>query len=147
MLEKYFVEIYDKFKLNFYRKIFNRFENREATLTAVETFCVQAIHALKSPTIVEFAEFVRISPANATYKINSLVKKGYVNKVPSETDRRQIQLKVSDKFMAYYGLTEDYVRVVVGRLKDCFPPEDIAKFESMLEVMSTTLMNEIVLKA
>ena len=37
-LEQLFVEVYTKFKLQFYSRIFNRFETREASLTAVETF-------------------------------------------------------------------------------------------------------------
>ena len=43
MLEEAFNRVYTKFKLNLYKKIFNRFENREATLTAVETFCASGV--------------------------------------------------------------------------------------------------------
>ena len=39
MLDQTFGQVYTKFKLHFYKQIFNRFEDREATLTTVESFC------------------------------------------------------------------------------------------------------------
>ena len=53
MLEESFNQVYTKFKLHFYRTVFSRFQNREASLTAVETFCMEVILALKEPTINE----------------------------------------------------------------------------------------------
>lgn len=143
MLEKSFNDVYTKFKLSFYKKIFNRFEMREATLTAVETFCVEAIYALGSPTINEFAHFVQISPANATYKINSLVKKGYITKNRSEDDKREYHLEVTDRFMEYYRLSSGYVALVTERMTERFPKEDIDKFEYMLNIIENELMPEV----
>lgn len=80
MLETAFSEVYTKFKLHFYRKVFERWESREATLTTVETFCMEIIYALDRPTVNEFASFVQISPPNAAYKVNSLIRKGYLEK-------------------------------------------------------------------
>ena len=50
-----FEEVYMKFKLHFYREIFGTFSSREATLTTVETFCMEVIYAMQCPTINEFA--------------------------------------------------------------------------------------------
>ena len=55
MLEKDFNEVYTKFKLHFYRAVFGRFKRREATLTTVETFCMEIILALGEPTVNEFS--------------------------------------------------------------------------------------------
>lgn len=143
MLEKVFDEVYTKFKLNLYRKIFNRFEEREATLTAVETFCVEVIYALGRPTINQFAHFVRISQANAAYKVASLIRKGYLTKERNPEDKREYHLAVTDKYLEYYGISYDYVKVVVERARKRFPPEDIRKLEEMLAVISRELMPEI----
>ena len=43
MLKDAFFDVYNKFKLHFYQEIFQRFQNREASLTTVETFCMEAI--------------------------------------------------------------------------------------------------------
>ena len=95
MLEQKFEIVYTKFKLHFYQEIFERFQNREASLTTVETFAMETIQALGCPTINEFASFMRISPPNAAYKINSLIRKGYVQKIQSAHDKREYHLQVT----------------------------------------------------
>ena len=56
MLQDAFIKVYTKFKMHFYRKIFERLQDRETSLTTVETFCMEIIYALNKPTVVEFAE-------------------------------------------------------------------------------------------
>ena len=43
MLEEVFQDVYTKFKLHFYQNVFQRFATREATLTTVESFCMEGI--------------------------------------------------------------------------------------------------------
>ena len=143
MLEEAFNRVYTKFKLNLSKKIFNRVENREATLTAVETFCMEVIYALGRPTINQFAYFVQISQANAAYKVASLIRKGYLRKERSTEDKREYHLVVTEKYMEYYGISYDYVRTVMGRIRQRFPQEDVEKLEQMLRVISDELMPEI----
>ena len=81
MLEEVFQDVYTKFKLHFYQNVFQRFATREATLTTVESFCMEGIMAMGEPTIAEFSRMMGISTPNAAYKIGSLVKKGYVEKI------------------------------------------------------------------
>ena len=93
MLEKAFNDVYTKFKLHFYQNVFQRFATREATLTTVESFCMEGIMAMGEPTIAEFSRMMQISTPNAAYKIGSLVRKGYVEKIQSTTDRREYHLR------------------------------------------------------
>lgn len=143
MLDEAFNQVYTKFKLNLYKKIFNRFEAREATLTAVETFCMEVIYALDRPTINQFAYFVQISQANAAYKVASLIRKGYLRKERSTEDKREYHLVVTEKFLDYYGISYSYVKVVMDRIRRRFPPEDVKRLEEMLLVISRELMPEI----
>lgn len=143
MLEQIFSEVYSKFKLQFYNRIFTRFQDREASLTAVETFCVEAIYALKKPTVNEFANFTQISTPNAAYKISSLIKKGYVKKTRSSKDKREYYLEVTERFKNYYAIQHDYVSLVMQRIEERFPEEDIQKFEEMLRTISEELMPEV----
>ena len=71
MLDQTFGKVYTKFKLHFYKQIFSRFEDREATLTTVESFCMEVIMALGEPTIAQFSHMMNLSTPNAAYKINS----------------------------------------------------------------------------
>ena len=139
--------MYTKFKLHFYQEIFKRFQDREASLTTVETFCMESIQALGSPTINEFATFMCISSPNAAYKVNSLVKKGYIRKVQSEDDRREYHLEVTKKYIDYYNLSIDYLKTVMARVKEQFSPEDCAKLEEMLTVVGRDLRSAVVLAA
>ncbi len=143
MLENAFFTVYTKFKLHFYKEIFQRFQTREASLTTVETFSMECIKALGNPTINEFASFMCISPPNAAYKVNSLIKKGYVRKVQSTVDRREFHLEVTQKYMDYYNLSANYMREVMDRISRRFGPEDCAKMEEMLRIISEELMPEI----
>ena len=143
MLKHAFFNVYTKFKLHFYQEIFLRFQNREASLTTVETFCMESILALGSPTVNEFASFMRISPPNAAYKVNSLVKKGYINKVQSPDDRREYHLEVTQKYLDYYNISASYMVEVMDRIAARFSPEDCAKLEEMLTIVNQELMPEV----
>ena len=142
-LEQAFDEVYTKFKLHFYQEIFSRFQDREASLTAVETFAMETIKALGSPTVNEFASFMRISPPNAAYKVNSLVKKGYVRKVQSQDDRREFHLEPTQKYIDYYNISASYTTEVVARANQRFTLEECSKLEEMLTIVSRELMPEV----
>lgn len=146
-LEDKFASVYNKFKLHFYQETFARFQNREASLTTVEAFAMEAIYALGSPTVHEFAQFMRISSSNAAYKIGSLIRKGYVEKVQSESDGREYHLRPTQKYLDYYDITSSYVHKVMERIKQRFSPEDLAKMDEILTVMGEELMPEVSLPA
>ncbi len=145
MLERAFSDVYAKFKLHLYQEIFDRFQSREASLTTVETFCMESIQALNSPTVNGFASFMKISPPNAAYKVNSLIRKGYVQKIQSEQDKREYHLEVTQKYMDYYNISNDYVSLVMQRIAQRFSPGECAKLEEMLTVVSEELMPEVCL--
>ena len=143
MLDESFDRVYTKFKLHFYRSIFSRFQDREASLTTVETFAMETIQALGSPTVNEFASFMKISPPNAAYKINSLIRKGYIQKIQSEHDKREYHLQVTQKYKDYYNISNDYVHMVTERIRERFSPEECAKLEEMLAIVDQELMPEV----
>ena len=139
MLEDAFQSVYTKFKLHFYQKVFHRFATREATLTTVESFCMEGIMALGEPTIAEFSRMMQISTPNAAYKIGSLVRKGYVEKTRSAQDKREYILHVTRKYEIYCG-AGDRVQSAVARIRERFTPEECAKFGEMLSVISEELL-------
>ena len=143
MLEKAFQDVYTKFKLHFYQNVFQRFATREATLTTVESFCMEGIMARGEPTIAEFSRMMQISTPNAAYKIGSLVRKGYVEKIQSTTDRREYHLRPTQKYIEYYNISYSYLHTVIERVRERFPEEDTAKMEEMLTIISNELMPEL----
>ncbi|MCR5367212.1 MULTISPECIES: MarR family transcriptional regulator [Eubacterium] len=136
-------EVYGKFRVHYYRDVFNRIQARELSLSAVEVYCVEIIKALNKPTINEFANFINISSPNATYKVNSLIQKGYVVKVQSETDKREYYLDVTEKFYKYWNLSEKYLDIVEKRLEENLTAEEFETFNSILKKISNEMMPEV----
>ena len=143
MIEEAFVQVYTKFKLHFYKSLFEKIQKRETSLTTVETYCIEIIHAMGTPTIGEFASFIQISSPNAAYKVNSLIKKGYLTKVQSEDDKREYHLEVTDKYKDYYNLSTNYVKKVTERMKERFTRDELVLFEKLLGIISSELMPEV----
>ena len=146
MLEKNFSDIYTKFKMSLYSKVFNQNVKAEDSLSSMEVLCVEVIFALGRPTINEFASFAQLSAPNAAYKVNNLIKKGYVNKIQSEMDKREYHLEVTDKYMKTYGVTYDYIGTVMKRIRERFSPEEVKELEEILGVIDDELMPEVKLE-
>ncbi len=143
MVEEAFIQVYTKFKLHFYRSLFEKIQSRETSLTTVETYCIEIIHAMGTPTIGEFASFIQISSPNAAYKVNSLIKKGYLRKVQSEDDKREYYLEVTDKYYNYYNINAVYIKKVAARMKERFTEEEMKMIDRLLSIMSNELMPEV----
>lgn len=146
MLQDAFVQVYSKFKLHFYQKVFERWQDKGATLTTVETFCMEIIYSMKNPTINEFARIANISSPNAAYKVNRLIWKGYLKKVQSKKDKREYYLQVTDKYLEYYNISYQYMTTVMDRIKERFSKDELNLLEHVLEVMHSELMPEIELR-
>ena len=143
MLRDEFSRVYSKFKLHFYQKVFERIEGRETSLTTVETFCMEIIYAANGPTVNEFAKLANLSSPNAAYKVNNLMKKGYLEKIQSTEDKREYHLYVTQKYLDYYNISYQYLNTVLERLEGRFTKEELDTFTQILKVMDEELMPEI----
>ena len=146
MLQDSFVAVYMKFKLHFYQKIFERLLDRETTLTTVETFCMEIIYALDEPTVAEFAKVANISSPNAAYKVNNLVKKGYLTNRQSKEDKREYHLVPTEKYMDYYNISYNYMNTVLKRVEEHFSKEQVDQLIEILQTTADELMPEIEVK-
>ena len=142
MIEESYRGVFDKFKFQFFRKVFDQVHERDGSLSAMEAFSLEIIEMLHEPTIGQFADFLNISQSNATYKVNNLIRKGYLVRQNSETDRREYHLILSEKFYKYASLLTSYEDVVMRRIEKRFSEEEISTFDRMLRVISDELMPE-----
>ena len=140
MIETNFRSVFDKFELRFFRKIFDLVRERDGSLSAMEAFSLEVIKILGTPTVGQFADFLKISQSNATYKVNSLIKKGYLERQNSPVDRREYHLVLSEKYYHYEDLLTSYQKTVIDRINERFSPEDLQKFDEMLGIISGELM-------
>ena len=93
----------------------------------------------QEPGVTELAETLGISQPNATYKLNQLIQKGYVEKVPSTADRRELHLHVTDKYMRYWNESSSTMHRALDLLQQRFSDGELAVFSRMLQVLADTL--------
>ncbi len=123
-----------------YRRIFSK--RTASGLTTAELFNLYIIDLMDGPTIKDFASFLGISQPNATYRINALVEKGYVEKMPSLTDRRESHLlttKKCRKLMKEDGRSAEALEIV---LKSRFSEEQLDCAREVLEAVLEFLEEE-----
>ncbi|MGP1569820.1 MAG: MarR family winged helix-turn-helix transcriptional regulator [Eubacteriales bacterium] len=143
MLERNFQKVYNRFKLSLYARVFKQFSSKEEEgLSAMEVILMEIILALGEPTVNEFASMSTLSAPNAAYRINQLVKKGYISKIQNDKDKREFYLKVTDKYIEQYGDIFSYINKVSSRIRERFPEEDVEKLDEMLGIIAAELMKE-----
>lgn len=143
MLEKTFTDIYTKFKMHFYQTISKRSIDSEDYLTTTEAFCMEGIIALGKPTVAQFGALMNLSTPNAAYKVNNLIKKGYLKKEQSKKDHREYYLIPTKKYVDFYNISYAYLNTVVARAEEKFSKEDIEHLDEILNFVSKELMPEI----
>ena len=128
-------------RLESYKKMFHTLREKTGSLSATEAFSADVIHLLGRPTLGQFAATLGISQPNATYKVNSLVAKGYLVKVPGK-DRREVCLQTAGKFNAYYDDNEQALRDAVDSLGAQFSPEELATANRVMQALVQTVETE-----
>ena len=73
----------------------------------------------------------------------SLVKKGYVEKIRSEEDKRTYHLHPTQKFMEYNRINLSYLQTIVERCEKRFTTRQLQTLEEMLNIINNELMPEI----
>lgn len=132
-------QLYRRFRLNSYRRIFGSIRERSGSLSATEAFSADVIQLMGTPTLSQFAQYLGISQPNATYKINNLVAKGYVEKLPSPGDRREIRLQPSEKLRQYMERGEGGLEQAVQTLQKTYTDQELELAARVL----TTLLDEV----
>ncbi len=136
MLTTAITDLFKRFRLMNYKQLFGRIRERDGSLSATEAYTVDVIFLLENPSITQLAETLGISQPNATYKVNNLVAKGYVTKTVSEDDKREIRLRVSDRFFKYYGDLDHFADKAVAALEAEYSAEELESFQRMLRSLA-----------
>lgn len=142
MIEELLLDITNKVNLKFYRRIFSVVKEREGSLTAMEVFSLEVIHAMGEPTISGFAEFIGISRPGASYKVASLMQKGYIIKEVSADDKREFRLRLTDKYHDYSGMYEDGLKESVRDKLSTLSAAEKEHLEQFLAQLSRDLDEE-----
>lgn len=138
-LEESVSHLYRNLRLVHYRNLFGQLKEKAGSLSATEAFSAEVIYLLGHPTISEFAAFIGISQPNASYKVNALVAKGYLERVSSDDDRREAHLNVTKKFMDYYGRQMPDVKDAVASALSSFTEAEAALLQKLFGKLNRCL--------
>ena len=132
MIQEHFDIIYKRFRIELYRHIFEMLGKQECPLSAMDYFSVETVFLLGDPTITEFAKALCISQPNATYRVKSLIDKGFIEKV--KTDKRTtFRLRVTEKFMKYYHEEMGFGNLIFEKLSAQFSEEELAQADKIFQ--------------
>ena len=142
MLRQTLRRLYRQLRLSSYRSIFGAIRERSGSLSATEAFSADVIQLLGTPTLSQFAQCLGISQPNATYKVNNLVAKGYVEKLPSVEDRREIRIQPAEKLLRYLARGEGSLGQAEERLSEVYTQEELALTARVLDTLLDELEKE-----
>ena len=135
-------ELYKNLRLSHYRNLFGQLREKAGSLSATEAFSAEVIYLLDRPTIGEFADFIGISQLNASYKVNSLVTKGYLERVSNDDDHREAHLHVTKKFLDYYGRQLPDMKSAVSSAVSSFTEQEVQLLASLFRRLNRHLATQ-----
>lgn len=135
-------ELYRNLRLTHYRNLFGQLREKAGSLSATEAFSAEVIYLLDRPTIGEFADFIGISQPNASYKVTSLVTKGYLERVSSDDDHREAHLHVTKKFLDYYGRQLPDMKSAVTSALTSFTEQEIELLNRLFHKLNRHLATQ-----
>ena len=140
-------DLYKNLRLSHYRNLFGQLREKAGSLSATEAFSAEVIYLLDRPTIGEFADFIGISQPNASYKVTSLVTKGYLERVNSDDDHREAHLLVTKKFLDYYGRQLPDMKSAVTSALSTFTEQEVLLLSSLFRKLNQHLISKASLQA
>ena len=101
-----------------------------------EVHTVEAIGMYEPKPMSEVARSLRITVGTLSVAINNLVKKGYVERYKSESDRRLVKVGLTQKGRLLYRMHESFHITMVNNCTDDFSKEEMEVLEKALEKLT-----------
>lgn len=132
-------DIVRKTKLHFYRSVFREFEDSDRPLSIMETMLLEVIDYLDRPSINDLVNFLHISQPNISYKVNVLVKKGYVRKVKSNKDQRFLHVVLTEDYLSYKQKKNEFTKDAMTRAEEKLNQKEIENLYHSLYLVDGVL--------
>jgi DNA-binding MarR family transcriptional regulator len=95
--------------------------------------CLNIIASTPDCTVSRLAELLGITTPGITEKVNGLVRKGLVEKVQSEEDRRVFRLRLRPDVREMYKKWDRFSEMLETRLLKKYSEDEIALFSKILQ--------------
>lgn len=132
-------DIVRKTKLHFYRSVFREFEDSDRPLSIEESMLLEVIDYLDRPSINDLVNFLHISQPNMSYKVNVLVKKGYVRKVKSNKDQRFLHVVLTEDYLSYKQKKNEFTKDAMTRAEEKLNQKEIENLYHSLYLVDGVL--------
>ncbi len=128
-----FIKLYERY---------NRFENRKFLCEAIETLTIIEVKTIivigrgSEKGLIKMSEIAQqlgVTSGTPTVTIDRLIKKGYVDRIRDEADRRQVFVKLTTKGMESY---EEIVRMKNIILEKIFGMIDETQLEALITILA-----------
>ncbi|WP_240328857.1 MarR family transcriptional regulator [Granulicatella sp. zg-84] len=132
-------------------KVFNEILNIEETalktsqfsdLSIKEMHTIEAITLYDEPTSTEVANKLNITVGTLTVAIHALVRKGYVERIRRDKDKRIVRLGLTKKGKLLYRLHDKFHREMVKETLKGMNSEDVKILKMGLENLHHFLQNK-----
>lgn len=127
--------------------IHTQFSQKEMSeLTLSDRDYVKSIHLLKNPNISEIAK--KQVYKNISYKHDHQIgKEGYVERVKSETDKREISVQLTEKGLFLFMQKEKIYDETLKEIKEVLSDEEFENLELLLEKIGKQLDERLFLNS
>ncbi|SDC65738.1 MarR family winged helix-turn-helix transcriptional regulator [Shouchella lonarensis] len=105
-------------------------------ITNIQSYLLEHIHKLNGPSLNELAEHLRMETSTLSRQVQGLVTKGLVKRVQSETDRRYVQLTLTEEGEAFGEKVNVQMQQYLQRIFSHIPAD---KKEQVLESLDILL--------
>jgi DNA-binding MarR family transcriptional regulator len=107
-------------------------ESGLAELSMKQIVCLDTIARLERPTFSEMALQLQVSKPSVTAIIARLIQKGYVQKVPSDSDRRVSHILLTEKGRRLSEAHQNFHRKIAGHFAAILDPDELRQLGRLL---------------
>lgn len=91
-------------------------QNQHVTLSMTEVHILEAIEKSESNMMSAVAKYLMITQGTLTVSVSKLEKKGYVERIKDESDRRIVRLRNTEKATAVLQVHDDFHKQMIDKI-------------------------------
>lgn len=103
-----------------------------SNLTISQLQYIEAIHSLEHPTPTDVAGKMKVSGASATTAIKKLSSLGYLEKIPSTADKREIHVRLTEEGLKLVEAKENAIKKYLALIQATLEKDELIRFNLAL---------------
>ncbi|MGE4320785.1 MAG: MarR family winged helix-turn-helix transcriptional regulator [Acholeplasmataceae bacterium] len=116
--------------------VYDRMSTELSDADIMVLFCVAFCDLSEKVMITDIAKRLKVTLPAVTHKVNELVEKNYIEKIPSEKDLRVVYIKLTNDGKTYVESIRDEYYRPIEILANHLGPEDTDTFIRLLDKVS-----------